>query len=154
MFFKYLITFLFSAVKFAFAFPLAVYQYKFSYIETLSLTISGGILGVFVFAFLTDYIVMLWTYFITITKLNKIKLFSKKTNVNAKKFTFKNKTIVKVKKNYGLIGLAILTPILLSIPVGTFISLRYFPERNKTISYLIISVILWANIISFILYKM
>ncbi|OFX57839.1 MAG: hypothetical protein A2046_09125 [Bacteroidetes bacterium GWA2_30_7] len=151
MFVKYLIVFLLSSVKFALSFPLAIYEYKFSYIETLILTTSGGIFGSFIFAYLTKYIVIIWRYFLDITKLNNINYFNRNKNIPRKKMTRRNKLIVIVRTKYGLIGLALITPILLSIPIGTFISLRYYPNYKKTLLYLIISIVMWANIISLVL---
>ncbi|OFX19244.1 MAG: hypothetical protein A2033_05210 [Bacteroidetes bacterium GWA2_31_9] len=154
MFFKYLITFLFSTVKFAFSFPLAIYQYKFNYIETLITTTLGGFVGVLLFVFLTDYIVLIWNYLASITKINTIPLVVNNSNQPKKIITRRNKMIVKIKNKYGLIGLAILTPVLLSIPVGTFLCIRYYPNYKKTILLLFLSIVLWSNIISFIVYKL
>lgn len=154
MFLKYISIFLLSTVKFAVSFPLAVYQYKFNYFETLATTIFGGLVGVLLFAFLTDYIVLAWNYFISITRLNQIPALFKNNNKPKKVITRRNKMIVRIKNKYGLIGLALITPVLLSIPVGTFISMRYYPDFKKTILVLFLSILFWSNILSFVLYKL
>lgn len=154
MLFKYISIFLLSTVKFAFSFPLAVYQYKFNYIETLTTTILGGLAGVLLFAFLTDYIVLIWNYIASITKISKIPTIVRNNNKPKKVITRRNKMIVRIKNKYGLIGLAIITPVLLSIPVGTFISIRYYPDFKKTILILFLSILFWSNIISFVMYKL
>ena len=154
MFLKYISIFLLSTVKFAVSFPLAVYQYKFNYIETLTITILGGLAGVLLFAFLTDYIVLIWNYIASITKISKIPTIVRNNNKPKKVITRRNKMIVRIKNKYGLIGLAIITPVLLSIPVGTFISIRYYPDFKKTILILFLSILFWSNIISFVMYKL
>ena len=76
------------------------------------------------------------------------KLAKDKQPKKKRVFTWKNKLIVKVKREYGLIGLAALTPTILSIPVGTFLAARYFSDQKKVISYLAASVIVWSVIVS------
>ncbi len=82
--------------------------------------------------------------------LNNIgnKLRGNKKPKKKKVFTLKNKLIVRVKRDYGLIGLAAATPVLLSIPLGTFLAARYFPNPLKVISYLCASVVVWSVIVS------
>ena len=144
---------LLSSFKFAFAVPIGLYQYKLTFIETVVITSIGGILGVLFFAFLSAMLIKLWQkYYVGSTVDKKIRsAFNKIFNIKPKKkkiFTRRNKMIIKTKRNYGLIGLALITPSLLSIPIGTFLILRYFPNRKKSILILILSVILWALIFS------
>ena len=59
-----------------------------------------------------------------------------------------NKIAEKIGKKYGLTLLAIITPIIISIPIGTLISLKLFPDKRRTISFLIISVIFWSLLLA------
>jgi hypothetical protein len=59
--------------------------------------------------------------------------------------------IIKAAKKYGVYGIAAITPILLSIPIGTIIALRLFPEKRKTVPVIISSVVIWAVILSVVL---
>ena len=63
-------------------------------------------------------------------------------------FTWKNKMIVLTVRRFGLVGIALLTPTLLSIPVGTIIAARYFRNPRKVVGYLCASVVLWSLILS------
>ena len=54
-------------------------------------------------------------------------------------------------RKYGLIGIAFLTPIFLSIPIGTYLALYFFPEKRKTIPILITSVVGWSVVLSIML---
>ncbi|MCK4749171.1 MAG: hypothetical protein KAT15_19095, partial [Bacteroidales bacterium] len=46
----------------------------------------------------------------------------------------------------GLFGIAITTPFLLSIPVGTFLVVRYYRTRKIKFTYLIVSNMVWSVI--------
>ena len=63
-----------------------------------------------------------------------------------KKFTWRNRLIVRSKKNFGLIGIAIIAPVLISIPVGAFLGVRFFGERKKVFFYLSISSLIWTTL--------
>jgi hypothetical protein len=97
--------------------------------------------------------ISVFTYFLAIIKkwFNKImKRFKKENTAPKKKFTFMNKLVVKTKRNFGLVGLAILTPGLLSIPLGIFLSLHFFEKhKTKIILYNAISVIVWELVLYF-----
>jgi len=146
----------FASFKFALSIPLCLYKYQLSFQETVLITSIGGILGILFFALLSNLIIKFWKRYYVNSKtqqntnnaLNKVFGKEKKEKKKKKVFTRRNKMIIKTKKSYGLIGLSIITPFLLSIPVGTFIILRYFPNQKKSILYLIISVILWSVIFS------
>ena len=58
---------------------------------------------------------------------------------------------IKAVRKYGVYGIAAITPILLSIPIGTIIALRLFPEKRKTVPVLMSSVVIWAIILSVVL---
>lgn len=101
----------------------------------------GGLIGVFFFFYLSSAIMLL---------ISRMAAGSdkKKPSKPKKKFTWKNKIIVHVKREYGLIGLAAITPVLLSIPLGTFLAARFFRNPRKVILYLSASVVVWSVIVS------
>lgn len=122
-----------SMVKLILGVPLAL-SLDFSFWQTVLFCFIGGSLGVLFFAFFTEKVTNLYH-----------KFFPKKVKVEKEeKETFKQKMVRKARKKYGLIGLAFLTPVFLSIPFGTFITLRYFPNKVKTLPYLFASVFLWS----------
>ena len=135
-----LVTILSSAVKFAMTFPLAVMQFKFSFLETILWTNVGGILGIYFFAFLSGKIIAWWNR--TIRK----KYFNNRDPREKKVFTARNRRIVRIKQNYGLFGIAVTTPLLLSIPVGTFLVVRYYRTRKVKFTYLMASNLFWSVI--------
>ena len=137
-----LLTILFSAVKFAMTFPVAIIQFKFNFLETLVWTNVGGIAGIYFFAFLSDKLISWWNR----TFRNPHKRIQKKQTSGKKVFTKKNRRIIRIKQQYGLIGIAVITPFLLSIPVGTFLVVRYYHSVKSRFLYLVASNLLWSVI--------
>lgn len=132
--------FLLSAVKFGIGgVPAAVFA-EYSFFKSLVVTISGGVFGTFFFAFFSEWVNKKLATFSSKNKKPKPK----------KKFTHMNKIIVYVKKYFGLIGISIITPLILSIPLGVFLAIRYYKDKQKVISYMIISIIAWSIILYFV----
>lgn len=129
-----------SATKFLTA-PITSLNIGFGYLETLLITTIGGLVGVFFFYYLSSGIMLL------ISKMTS-KMSGKSAPKKKRVFTWKNKMIVKVKRDYGLIGLAAITPIFLSIPLGTFLAARFFQDQKKVLTYLAASVVVWSVIVS------
>jgi len=142
-FFQILFVILFSSVKFFLVPPIAILQYKFPILNAILYTSLGGIIGIFVFYFLSKEVMIAWQF---------IVLYFRRKHKHHKqhpkpKFTNFSRRIVRLKNNWGLYGLAILTPCVLSIPFGTFIAARFFPGKY-TILLLCISVILWSLLLN------
>ena len=129
-----------SSVKF-FAGPILAKSLGFSYLNTVIVSSVGGMVGVFVFFNLGTRIVNFFPNF--------FKPIKKKKRV----FTKKNKFFVNVIRNYGLFGLSIFTPVLISIPVGAFLAARFFQDqKNTALLIMSISVVLWSVSISSFLF--
>lgn len=127
--------FLLSAIKFGIGgVPAAVFA-EYSFFKSLAVTVSGGVFGTFFFAFFSEWV------------NKKIALFSFKSKNPKKKFTTGNKIIVYVKKYFGLVGISIITPLFLSLPLGVFLAMRYYKDKQKVISYMIVSIIFWAVVL-------
>ena len=137
-----ILTILFSAFKFAVTFPLVIMQFEFSFWETILWTNVGGILGVYFFAFLSGRLIAWWNR--TFKRSRKQAIH--KEEQTKKIFTKKNRRIVRIKQQYGLIGIAVATPVLLSIPVGTFLVVRYYRNSKAKFFYLIASILVWSVI--------
>ncbi len=137
-----LITILFSTFKFAATFPLAIFQFKFNFFETILWTNMGGVIGIYFFTFLSDKLISWWNR--TFKKSGKERRGKQVSNKRI--FTKRNRRIVRIKQKYGLLGIAISTPFLLSIPVGTFLVVRYYRSAKSGIIYLIASNLLWSTI--------
>ncbi len=130
---------LFASVKFFYAPPLAL-KLGYSILDTSILLCIGGITGVLFFYFgggaVSRYIGLLQ------------KAWYKKEPKPKKKFTKLNKLIVRVRKKFGVTGIAIITPPIISIPIGCIIAYKLYSKKKSTIVYLISSVIIWSFIVS------
>jgi hypothetical protein len=59
-------------------------------------------------------------------------------------FSPRSRRMVRIWKRYGFTGVAIITPVLLSIPLGTFILTRFEAKKKKILLYLFISIVFWS----------
>jgi hypothetical protein len=119
--------------------PLAA-ALKFSFLKTLIVSGSAGVCGSIVFGFLSEEIVILYEKFMC-------KFFPNRKK--PKVFTKMNRFLVRVKKYFGITGIAICAPLFLSIPLGSFVAIRFFGDRHKTILYMSIASIGWTVILYF-----
>ena len=129
----------FGSWKFAATFPIAIFGMQMTAWETILYINIGGIIGVIVFAGFWDQILILWK-----------KIFPGKKNaseVKAKKvFTNRNRRIVNLKSKYGLPGIVILNPILLSIPIASFLVAKYYGNKKRYLLWLVAGQIAWSFI--------
>jgi uncharacterized membrane protein len=137
IFWEIVSVFLLSSVKFVFGgVPLAL-GLGFSFFKAVTVTSLGGFIGIVFFVFLSEKL---------IENVKKIK--EKKQIASKKIFTKKNKMIVKVKHRFGLVGIALLTPFLISIPLGCYLAVRYFKNKQRIIAYMFASILFWSIAVS------
>lgn len=85
--------------------------------------------------------------------LHRYGLWKKKRNSkrkNRKKFSKRNKMIIKARNNYGMWGICLLTPVLLSIPLGAFLLRKYYQHRKGAIPVMLLTIMVEGMIISII----
>jgi hypothetical protein len=122
--------------------PAAVILFKFHFLKVFIASNIGGIGGSIVYTYLSAGLLKWWN------KYKHKKLSFKKSKV----FTKRNRRIIRIKKRFGLTGIAILTPVLLSIPLGAFLAERFYKKKGKVILYLSVSCLAWSVIFYFIYY--
>ena len=137
-----LLTILFSSFKFAATFPLVIIQFESGFLETVFWTNMGGIAGIYFFAFLSERLISWWKH--TFRRSNR-KILEDEQQVK-KIFTRRNRRIVRTKMKYGLMGIALITPFLLSIPVGVFLVVRYYRSSRYKFLCLIAANLFWSII--------
>lgn len=121
--------------------PTVIAIYKSNYLLALLSSCTGAVFGSILFTYLFAGILKWW---------DKLKegMFSSK---HPKKiFTKFNRRVIRIKHRFGLTGIAILTPIFLSIPIGAFLAERFYKDKKKVIIYLSISAIAWCFLLYFI----
>ncbi len=170
-FLKILTLILISSVKFAFG-PSFAYlneKYDFTWMETNIYAIMGGMIGVIIFMHLSDWLISIWEkvrQLIFKRKRRRNEMFSapvadtpefleihyqyveSMVPPTKKIFTKRTRKIVRIWKRYGLMGLAALTPVIFSIPLGTFFMTRLEKNKKKIILYMFISITCWSLIIT------
>jgi hypothetical protein len=125
-----------------------------NFLQTFLSTTSGGITGVVIFFFLSRWLLLLYAkYFVFyIHRLKKniyyILNIEVPAVIPARRFTRRNRFIIKIVRKYGLTGIVVLTPVLLSIPLGTFLATRYYASNRYLLVYLISSVLFWSLLLS------
>ena len=80
-------------------------------------------------------------------KIDMLPPAKEKKQFNSKK----KRSYVRLKK-YGFYGLAVITPVIISIPIGSFLLMRFYPRRKRKILTLIVSQVSWSFILTTILF--
>lgn len=132
---KSLTVIFFSSWKFAATFPFAVLVMKMNFFETIIYTNIGAILGIVVFTLASKGIIKLVDY---------LKSKTVREKKPRKIFTRRNRRIIIIKRKYGLPGIVVLTPVLLSIPIGTFLVTKYYGNNKRSYIYLVLGHFAWS----------
>lgn len=121
--------FLLSTFKFMFT-PFGGPGLGLSFFETYFSCVSGGIVSAAFFYFSAEY-------FMHRARRKRI-LQAKaqhghtKTKKQKKTFTKLNKTVVKIKRNIGIVGISFWVPFFLSIPLGSIVVAKFYGDQKKT----------------------
>lgn len=94
----------------------------------------GGFLGIIIFVFVGENIQN--------TLLKRWPAFFSNT-----RFSKKNRNLVKIRQKGGLVVISLLTPLVLSIPIGCILSTTFIHNHWKIIAYQSISLLLWSILI-------
>jgi membrane protein DedA with SNARE-associated domain len=105
-------------------------------VTTILTTVAGMMTVVFLFTFFGEWI--------------RTKVFGrfKKRKINLKRA----ERFEKIWKRYGLIGVAVLTPIVLTPIGGTLMAVSSGSPRDKIVFYMFVSASFWSVVISMIIY--
>jgi hypothetical protein len=164
-FVKILLIILLSSVKFVAGPPFAYFddRYDFTFFETVAYCVIGGMLGVWVFTFFSLEIQLTWEWLKRhLKKIVKDQYpFSKpeptdegveikytyvteESQATPKIFSKRSRSFVRIWRKYGLIGVAFLTPVLFSIPIGTIIANAFENNKQKIFLYMFLSIAFWS----------
>jgi len=157
---KYINVIAIASVKFFWATPYA-YLFHLNQIETFVMIQLGGLLGFLFyysfFSFLLKELKLIWPliYFITPrifkVRFEQWRIMRRARRATANKFTRRNKMIARIRRKYGMPGIVLLTPVLLSIPIGALLGTKYFHHRKGFIPWMMLSVFVWG-IVSVLLF--
>jgi len=135
---KAILIFLLSSTKFLFGVSMALTT-NFSILFALSLTIGGGVFGVVFYLF----------------GFRLLAKFIERETRNIKvKFNGWRRFMIKLKQKGGLFGIALLTPLILSIPIGVALSISLGSTKRRILIFHITSVVFWSLLIFTVKYSL
>lgn len=133
MFGKILLGFLISTVKYFFGAGFCIGAFPDNHFLSFTVSAAGGIAGVFIFTYGETW-------------LNE-HVFKKYFFKKGHRINKRNRFLIKLKHSGGLPLVAFLTPLFLTIPVGSILATTFIHSRKKILIYISASVILWGIII-------
>jgi hypothetical protein len=140
-FLEWLSLFLLTCFKFSFGVPAAYLTFGLNFWQTFLFAFAGGTTGVFLNLYLSRFLFLIWF------AIRERIMGSKAQEEKAKKkkiFSKRSRLMVTLLRKYGLPGLALITPPLISIPAGCIIATKLYGKSPKVLSYMILSVFFWS----------
>ncbi len=153
---KIIFIILISSVKFVVAPPFAAFyntDINLTYLQAVAACIAGGMLGVYVFTNFSP-IVFSAIHEVQVAVKNLIRkkkndgTFPEQPVTKRKVFTPHNRRIVHVWKKYGLIGIAFLSPLIISIPIGAVIAAKLVHNKKKIFLYMFVAISFWSLVMN------
>lgn len=153
---KFLHIMLLAAVKYIVTLPYAMIigmEYKYAILAVL----AGGIGGFLFFYYLSKPLnrkLQEWwpclCRLVPNTMKQRYAAYCEQRIVKRKKniFSRRSRFIAKIKGNYGLWGIIITTPIILTIPIGAFLASKYYAHKKHIVFYMILSIVGWGLVLS------
>jgi hypothetical protein len=105
------------------------FSYKLGILEGFLTSTIGGILGVAIYLFIFDK---------TESNIGKKR---KRRRISFLRF------LARIRSSYGLVGISILSPLVLSIPLGCFLARSFESNNKKILAYMSAGVIAWGVLI-------
>lgn len=112
--------------------PLTGLALKLSWYETVICTILGMMLTVFLVIFLR------------VAVLRTLKMMGFGQDKPRKRFTKTSRLAIKIRRRFGLVGIAFLTPLLFSPAGGTILALAFRYSRNEILLNMFFSAVGWG----------
>lgn len=139
---KILSVFLTCTFAFKIGFPTTYLLFGHNFALTMLIACGGGIVGNIAFTYLSAALLKAWhNYRAKRGLIHKRKIF-----------TPFNRRIIRVRARFGLAGIAFITPILLSTPIGALIAERFYKDKKKIIVYLSGATLFWGLTLYLLLY--
>lgn len=122
----------FSSFKFLVGFGLAI-SYQLNFFEFYISIVGGGMLGTILYLYLWDFI----------SKMYRKVIPKKPTKV---RFSNRVRWLVKIIKKYELYGVAFLSPLVLTLPIGCLIANQIEPNKWRIKLFMFVSLSAWTII--------
>ena len=128
---------LMATIKFAVLVPLYIVKEELPFWQGFFFGLASGITGVLFFMYLSSGILLLWKALLR-------KIWPHRKSKPA--FSKRNRKLIGLKSKFGLWGIAFLSPLLLSLPLGCFLAVRYFKNRWRIFGIMSLGVAFWSAI--------
>jgi hypothetical protein len=152
--FKIIQVFLLASVKYVVTFPFAL-LIGLNFLQTLIAVTLGGIAGFFFFYYLSGHVVKRLHYVKIFLrkhaphsvrlKFRQLMLWRKKVT-GERVFSKRNRFIASFRARFGLIGIVVLSPVILSIPIGAFLLNKYYSKHKMAKPYMVLSIVSWTAV--------
>lgn len=151
---KIIQVFLLASVKYVVTFPFAV-LIGLNFIQTLIAVTLGGIAGFFFFYHLSGHAIKQIHHLKTFLRkhtphsirLRFRQLMSWRKNVTGERvFCKRNRMIARFRAKFGLFGIVVLSPVILSIPIGAFLLNKYYSNHKMAKPYMVLSIVSWTAV--------
>lgn len=111
------------------------------FIHTYLAAAIGGTISAGIFYFLSELFMIMSHK--KIAKKREAAALNGIEFIEKKKFTRTNKFVVRIKMKLGIIGISFLGPLLLSVPIGTIVTAKFYGK--KKITFLLITAGMFIN---------
>jgi uncharacterized membrane protein len=135
---KYVSVFIISTVKFIGG-PLAGISMHLSYLETVLFTVAGMMTSVLVFSYIGRAVSRWYSRY---RREKQKPVFGKKS-----------RRIVRIWSNFGIIGIAFFTPLLLTPIFGTIVAAVFGVPRRQILLHMLWSAVLWSLVLTYMVFE-
>lgn len=151
---KIIQVFLLATVKYVVTYPFAL-LIGLNFQQTIIAVTLGGIAGFFFFYHLSGYAIkrfhhaktFIWKYCPHSLRLKYLHLSAwRKKTTGEKVFTKRTRFIANFRVKYGLPGIIIASPIILSLPIGAFLLNKYYSKHKLAKPYMVLSILSWTAV--------
>jgi membrane protein DedA with SNARE-associated domain len=118
--------------------PIGGYAARLHIVTTILVTVAGMMTSVIAFTYFGEWI--------------RTRIIDRLFRKRKKKTSVPNPKLVAIWKKFGLLGIAVLTPVILTPIGGTILALSSGSPKEKIILYMLISAVSWAIIFTVTIY--
>lgn len=160
MIIKFVHVILLAAVKFILTLPYAM-VIGLKYEQALAAVLIGGIGGFLFFYYLSkpvargfNNMIPLFFRYVPLFMKMRYEAFCERRRKKSKPriFSRRSRMIARIKNSYGLPGIILTTPLLLTIPVGAILANKYYSKRKYVVLYMILSIVGWTAVLSGVIF--
>lgn len=112
----------------------------------------GGSFAFTIYYYFAGKIVQFFHWLAEVKVIKKLRLRKKRKKKKNRVFTKRNRMLIKLRRNYGMWGIILLTPVLLSLPVGAFLLRKYYHHKRMSLTLMITGIVVEGFMLCVIYY--